>query len=104
MVNDADNNLAILPTGVSIDDAIMCTDMVTTGFTGAELADIKFGDTVCVIGIGPVGLMAIVGARLRGAARIIAVGTRPNCVALAKEYGASDIISYKDGKYRKAGS
>ncbi|MFT5874714.1 MAG: threonine dehydrogenase-like Zn-dependent dehydrogenase [Clostridium sp.] len=101
MVNDADNNLAILPEGVSIDDAIMCTDMVTTGFTGAELADIKFGDTVCVIGIGPVGLMGIVGAKLRGAARIMAVGTRPNCVALAKEYGATDIISYKDGNIAK---
>lgn len=45
----------------------------------------------------PVGLMAVAGAALRGAGRILAVGTRPNCVALAKEYGATDIISYKDG-------
>ncbi len=41
--------------------------------------------------------MAIAGAALRGAGRIFAIGTRPNCVALAKEYGATDIISYKEG-------
>ncbi|ERI89480.1 NADP-dependent alcohol dehydrogenase [Clostridiales bacterium oral taxon 876 str. F0540] len=101
MVNDADNNLALMPEDISIDDALMTVDMVTTGFSGAELADIKFGDTVCVIGIGPVGLMAVAGAKLRGAARIFAVGTRPDCVALAKEYGATDIISYKDGNIAK---
>ncbi|MPN35925.1 NADP-dependent isopropanol dehydrogenase [bioreactor metagenome] len=65
------------------------------------MADIKFGDIVCVIGIGPVGLMAIAGAKLRGAARIFAVGTRPDCVALAKQYGATDIISYKEGNIAK---
>lgn len=101
LVDDADSNLAHMPEDISEDDAIMVVDMVTTGFTGAEMADIKFGDTVCVIGIGPVGLMAIAGAKLRGAARILAVGTRPDCVALAKEYGATDIISYKDGNIAK---
>lgn len=101
MVNDADNNLAHMPSDISEDDAIMAVDMVTTGFSGAEMADIKFGDTVCVIGIGPVGLMAIAGAKLRGAARIFAVGTRPDCITLAKEYGATDIISYKEGNIAK---
>lgn len=41
--------------------------------------------------------MAIAGAKLRGAARIIGVGTRPDCVKIAREYGATDIISYKEG-------
>lgn len=71
--------------------------MVTTGFHGVELADIKFGDTVVVIGIGPVGLMSVAGAALRGAARIIAVGNRPITRQLAMEYGATETISYKDG-------
>ena len=62
-----------------------------------ELADVEFGDTVLVIGIGPVGLMSVAGANMRGAARIIAVGTRPVCVEAAKGYGASDFISYKNG-------
>ena len=71
--------------------------MVPTGFHGAELADVQYGDSVLVIGIGPVGLMGVAGANLRGASRIIAVGTRPNCVAAAKQYGAEEFISYKNG-------
>ncbi|MDO5301976.1 MAG: NAD(P)-dependent alcohol dehydrogenase [Tissierellia bacterium] len=96
-VNDADGNLAILPDSISPAEACMISDMVPTGFHGVELADVRFGDTVLVIGIGPVGLMAVRGAALRGASRILAVGTRPNSVEVAKKYGATDIISYKDG-------
>ena len=96
-VNNADANLVLLPEGVSVDAALMATDMMSTGFYGAEMADVQLGDTVVVFGIGPVGLMAVAGAKLRGAGRIIAIGTRPNCVALAKEYGATDIVSYKGG-------
>ncbi len=96
-VNDADGNLAHLPDEISTAEACMLSDMVPTGFHGAELADIQFGETVLVVGIGPVGLMAVAGANLRGASRIIAVGTRPNCIEAAKGYGATDIVSYKDG-------
>ncbi len=96
-VNDADGNLALMPEGMDPVDACMLSDMVTTGFHGVELADVQFGDTVLVVGIGPVGLMAVAGAALRGAARIIAVGTRPVCVEVAKKYGASEFISYKNG-------
>ncbi|MDD4088163.1 MAG: NAD(P)-dependent alcohol dehydrogenase [Tissierellia bacterium] len=96
-VNEADANLALLPDGLDPAEAVMVSDMVPTGFHGAELAEITYGENVLVIGIGPVGLMAVKGANLKGAGRIFAVGTRPNCVALAKEYGATDIISYKDG-------
>ncbi|MDR3344450.1 MAG: zinc-binding dehydrogenase [Oscillospiraceae bacterium] len=96
-VNQADANMVKLPNGVSPEAALMTVDMMSTGFHGVELANIGFGDTVAVIGIGPVGLMAVAGAALRGAGRIIAVGTRPNCVKIAREYGATDIVSYKDG-------
>ncbi len=96
-VNDADGNLALLPKGMTPADACMLSDMVPTGFHAAEQADIQFGDVVLVIGIGPVGLMAVAGANFRGASRIIAVGTRRVCVEAAKGYGASDLISYKDG-------
>lgn len=97
LIPDADTTLAKIPEGVSIKQALMCVDVVTTGFTGAEYADIKIGDTVVVLGIGPIGLMAVEGARHLGAARIIAVGSRPVCVELAREYGATDILSYRDG-------
>ena len=96
-VNYADANLAILPEGVSVEDALMTTDMMSTAFHGVENAEIKYGDTVVVYGIGPVGLMAIAGAALAGAGRIIGIGTRENCAKLAREYGATDIVSYKDG-------
>ena len=96
-VNDADGNLAHMPEGMSLEDACMLSDMVPTGFHGVELADIQFGDTVLVIGIGPVGLMSVAGAHMRGASRIIAVGTRPTCVEVAKKYGADEFISYKNG-------
>lgn len=96
-VNDADMNLALMPDGMTLEQAAMLPDMVTTGIHGAELADINIGATVAVIGIGPVGLMAVVGAKLRGAARILAIGNRPKTVELAKIYGATEIINYKDG-------
>ncbi len=96
-VNDADGNLAILPEGLDPATAVMLSDMVPTGVHGVELADVQFGDSVCVIGIGPVGLMSVAGAAIRGASRLIAVGSRPNCVELAKEYGATDIVNYRDG-------
>ena len=96
-VNDADGNLAHMPEDVSPEEACMLSDMVPTGFHGVELADIQFGDTVLVNGIGPVGLMSVAGANLKGASRIICVGTRPACREAAKKYGATDFISYKEG-------
>ena len=97
-VNDADMNLAHLPDDIKLEAAVMAADMMTTGFHGAELADIRIGETVVVIGIGPVGLMAVAGAKLRGAGRIIAVGGRRKITYdLAREYGASDIVDYTKG-------
>lgn len=97
LIPDADTTLAKIPEGISLEQALMCVDVVTTGFTGAEYADIKVGDTVVVMGIGPIGLMAVAGACHLGAACVLAVGTRPCCVELAKEFGASQVLSYKDG-------
>lgn len=96
-VNDPDGNLALLPKEIEPAEACMLSDMVPTGFHGAELADVQYGDTVLVIGIGPVGLMSVAGANLRGASRIFAVGSRGNCIEAAKGYGATDIINYKNG-------
>lgn len=96
-VNDADGNLAHLPEGMDIAAAAMIADMVPTGFHGAELADIQYGDNVAVIGIGPVGLMAVAATAIRGAAEIYAVGSRKNCCDLALEFGATDIINYREG-------
>lgn len=97
IIPDADMNLAVVPNGVSIKAAGLVGDMVTTGFSGVEGANIQFGDTVVVIGIGPVGLMSVAGAAIRGAGRLIAVGHRELTKELAKKYGATDVVDYKDG-------
>jgi threonine dehydrogenase-like Zn-dependent dehydrogenase len=96
-VIQADGNMALVPEGVSIEEAVMLTDMVATGFHGADNAEVSYGETVAVIGIGPVGLMAVAGSNLRGAGRIFAVGSREICQKAAKLYGATDAINYKDG-------
>ncbi len=96
-VNEADANLALLPEGIDPAEGTLLSDMVPTGFHGAELAEVTFGESVLVIGIGPVGLMAVRGAALRGAGRIIAVGSRKNCCDLARVYGAEEIVNYKNG-------
>ena len=100
-INEADANLAHLPEGMDPGEAAMLCDMVPTGFHGAEMAEVTYGEDVLVVGIGPVGLMAVAGAALKGAARIIGVGTRPDCSALARKYGATDIISYKEGSIQE---
>ena len=96
-VNEADANLAHLPESIEPQVAVMLCDMMPTGLHGAELCDIRFGNSVCVVGIGPVGLMAVAGAVLRGASRVFAVGSRPICAKAARLYGATDIINYRDG-------
>lgn len=96
-VNEADANLAHLPKNVKVEDAVMLADMVPTGFHGAELAEVAYGETIAVIGIGPVGLMAVAGSNLRGAGRIFAVGSRQICIDAALNYGATDPVNYKEG-------
>lgn len=96
-VRQVDRNAAYIPEGLTYDDALMAADMMTTGFSGAELANIQFGDTVVCSGIGAVGLMTVAAAKLRGAGRIIGIGRRPITKELARQYGATDIIDYTDG-------
>jgi len=74
--------------------AVYCADMLSTGFMGAENGDIPIGGTVAVFAQGPVGLMATVGARLRGAGLIIAVESVPRRQELARKYGADMIVDF----------
>jgi threonine dehydrogenase-like Zn-dependent dehydrogenase len=96
-VHEADSSLARIPDAVTDLQAVMVSDMMATPFTQAEQANINYGDTVVVMGIGPVGLMGICAARLKGAARIIAIGSRPATFERATEYGATDLVNYREG-------
>ena len=92
-VNDADANMALTPGAVSDDTAVYCCDMMSTGFMAAENADIPIGGTVAVFALGPVGLMAVAGARLRGAGLVIGVDSVPARQELARKYGADLIVN-----------
>lgn len=95
-VNDANANLAHIPPAVKDEEAVYTTDMMSTGFAGAENADIPIGGTVAVFAQGPVGLMATVGAKLQGAGLIIAVDSIEKRLELAKDYGADVVINFKE--------
>ena len=98
-IRDADMNLAHIPEGVTLDQAIMVPDMMCTAFTGVAQANIGFGDSVAVIGVGPVGLTAVRAAVLSGAGSVFVVGSRKICFEVAKEYGATKTFDYHDEGY-----
>lgn len=93
----ADTGLAHIPDNVTDIQALMATDMIPTAYTGINKLDIQFGETVAIIGIGPVGLCAIEGCILKGAAKVITVGHRTACKDVAKKMGASVVLDYADG-------
>ena len=79
----ADASVLQIPEGVSDEQAVLLTDILPTGFLGARRADISPGDTVVVIGLGPVGVFALQCAQLYGPARILAVDMVPDRLARA---------------------
>lgn len=97
-LEDIDLNVARVE-NIDLKDALMCVDMASTAFTGVKKADINFGDKVCVIGIGGVGLLAVRAAYLSGASQIIAVGSKNNAFEIAKRFGADRVINYKQDNY-----
>ena len=86
----ADANLVPIPDEISDDQAILMSDILPTGWFGADLAEIEEGDHVLVFGCGPVGLMAIASARLMGG-KVIAVDRLPDRLAMAERQGAQVI-------------
>ncbi|UQA56473.1 zinc-dependent alcohol dehydrogenase [Polyangium aurulentum] len=89
----ANAGLVKLPERVTDDQAILVSDIFPTAYFGAELAEITPGDTVAVFGCGPVGLFAIVSAKLLGAGRIFAVDTIASRLEMARALGA-EVIDY----------
>jgi threonine dehydrogenase-like Zn-dependent dehydrogenase len=69
------------------------SDVMCTGHHAAVSAGVKSGDVVAVVGDGAVGLCAVIAARRLGAARIIALSRNPSRQALAREFGATDILA-----------
>jgi alcohol dehydrogenase len=94
LVPNAMSNLEPIPDGLSDEQVLMCPDIMSTGFGGAESADIRIGDTVVIFAQGPIGLCATAGAKLRGASLIIAVDGVPARLDVARRLGADVTIDY----------
>lgn len=95
LVPDAMANLAPVPDGLADEDVLMCPDIMSTGFGGAESGKIRIGDTVAVFAQGPIGLCATAGARLKGATTIIAVDAVHARLETARRLGADYAIDFK---------
>ena len=111
LVPDAMANLAPVPDGLTDEQVLMCPDIMSTGFSGAESGGIRIGDTVAVFAQGPIGLCATAGAKLMGATTIIGVdrlperlddraahGRRPRRSTSSKVDPVEEIMRLTDGR------
>jgi threonine dehydrogenase-like Zn-dependent dehydrogenase len=95
LVPDAIANLTPIPDELSDEQVLMCPDIMSTGFAGAESGRVKIGDTVAVFALGPIGLCAIVGAKLMGATKIIGVDTLPARLQVAGKLGCDHVVDFR---------
>ncbi|MFG1350175.1 NAD(P)-dependent alcohol dehydrogenase [Xanthobacter autotrophicus] len=94
IVPDAMTNLAPVPEALGDEQVLMCPDIMSTGFAGAESGKVRIGDTVAVFAQGPIGLCATAGARLMGATRIIAVDRVGERLNVARAMGADEVVDF----------
>ena len=94
LVPDAMANLAPIPDGLSDEQVLMCPDIMSTGFSGAERGGVRIGDSVAIFAQGPIGLCATAGARLMGAATVIGVEAVPARMEIARRMGADHVVDF----------
>jgi threonine dehydrogenase-like Zn-dependent dehydrogenase len=95
LVPDAMANLAPIPDGLTDEEVLMCPDIMSTGFSGAESGEIRIGDTVAVFAQGPIGLCATAGAKLKGATTIIAAENVLARMAMSRRLGADHVVDFR---------
>ena len=96
LVPDAMANLAPVPANLRDEQVLMCPDIMSTGFAGAESGGVRIGDLVAVFALGPIGLCAAIGARLMGATTVIGVDTVPERLAIARRLGVDHVVDYRN--------
>jgi alcohol dehydrogenase len=94
-VPDAMANLAPVPDGLTDEQVLMCPDIMSTGFSGAESGKVRIGDSVAVFAQGPIGLCATVGAKLMGATNIITVDSVPRRMEMSRTLGADHCVDFR---------
>jgi threonine dehydrogenase-like Zn-dependent dehydrogenase len=82
--------------GFSDEQVLFLSDILPTGYMGAEMCDLKGGEVVAVWGAGPVGQFAMASARLLGAERIIAIDRFPYRLEMAKKHCGAEILNYDE--------
>ena len=92
LVPDAMTNLAPVPDALTDEQVLMCPDIMSTGFSGAERADVRIGDSVAVFAQGPIGLCAAAGAKLSGASVVIGVYRLPDRLRMSTRLGVDHVI------------
>ena len=92
LVPDAMTNLAPVPDVLTDEQVLMCPDIMSTGFSGAERADVRIGDSVAVFAQGPIGLCAAAGAKLSGASVVIGVDRLPDRLRMSTRLGVDHVI------------
>lgn len=88
----ADTGLTKIPENVSYESALFVGDILSSGYFGAEMCEIKKGDTIAVIGAGPVGLCAMMCAKYLGAGKIIAIDVDASRLEIAKNQKLADFV------------
>src|SRR5215207_1459678 len=89
LVPHADLTLRRVPAGMAVESALFAGDVMGTGYHAA--APVRPGDSVAVLGLGPVGLCAVQAARVAGAAQVIAVDSVEERLRMAEEFGAEPV-------------
>ena len=84
-----------IPPGMHIEDAVLLTDVVPTGYQAAEMGDIKENDTVVVFGAGPVGLFAAKSAWFMGAGRVMVVDEYDYRLEFAKRFAQCETLNFR---------
>ena len=87
----ADVNLLAVPNGLEDERALFVGDILTTGYYGAAISGLRSGDTVAVIGAGPVGFFVAQSAQLHGAKEVLVLDLEPDRLALVENVGATPI-------------
>jgi threonine dehydrogenase-like Zn-dependent dehydrogenase len=90
----AQANLAKIPDELSDEQCVLLADIASTGISAAERADVQIGQSVAVFAQGPIGLLATVGAKLRGASLIVGVDSLEKRLHLSRAMGATEVIDY----------
>ncbi len=93
-IPDAAANLAPIPDNLTDEQVLMCPDIMSTGFSGAESGHVRIGDSVAVFAQGPIGLCATLGAKLSGATRIFVVDGLPERLVMSRRLGADVALDY----------